>query len=73
MELWGHDFVKSLFSPPLVGGDERGEGKDMIESSHLPPPPEPSPVKGEGILDFLRVHQIWGRDCVMSTHFIRVL
>jgi tetrapyrrole methylase family protein / MazG family protein len=29
----------------------------MIESRHLPPPPEPSPVEGEGIFDFLRVSQ----------------
>jgi hypothetical protein len=30
----------------------KGRGKDMIESIYLPPPPEPSPIEGEGILDF---------------------
>jgi hypothetical protein len=51
MIILKHDgLVKSLFSPPLAGGDEGG--KDMIESSHLPLKPEPSPIEGEGILDF---------------------
>jgi hypothetical protein len=53
MELSGHDLVKSLFPPPLAGGGEGETGKDMIESNHLPPIPEPSPVEREGFLDLL--------------------
>jgi hypothetical protein len=44
------EFVKSHVSPPPVGGDE-GEGENKImRCNHLSPSPQPSPIKGEGVL-----------------------
>jgi len=46
------EFVRQLVSPPQVGGD-KGEGETNGAEKYLPsfpPPPLPSPIKGEGFL-----------------------
>ena len=37
-----------------------GGGNNMQKYGNLSPPPSPSPVKGEGIFDFLRDHHYFG-------------
>jgi len=40
-----------LVSPPLVGGDKgEGETRTLRDIDLFPPPPLPSPIKGEGFL-----------------------
>jgi len=59
------ELVKSPFSPPLAGGDE-GEGEKTGLNPAIFHPrfhPNSSPVKGEGILDFLRIRQGCERAC----------
>jgi hypothetical protein len=43
--------VRQPLSPPLPGGD-KGEGEYEIAENTVifPPPPLPSPVKGEGVI-----------------------
>ena len=44
------ELEKSHISPPLVGGDKGEGGVKRLNFKGLPPSPQPSPIKGEGVL-----------------------